>query len=302
MPKIIFFINIKKINDSIERDRENKINKIKDKTLTYLEKRFIVLAEEKTTTNYINSNNKNDNEKEDNNNTNILLFNESKSYNNVNDITYSYFHEHDSTIDKTNSYTNEQFESLYDLPLNSNNTKNIDNSESKFNSVRANFYLKHNLYDNIINDNLNYPPKYKINDKYYGLLYPNELISYGFIQSGFLQKNKDIIDSNDNNNKLGLYFCGKNIEINIGKGTHTKKCSPNQFICKECMEINKKKYNLKDKYLININGRVAKINKGSYHCFGHFLCANDENQIEDCISKFSCKACKLLDEYSNYYQ
>ena len=68
------------------------------------------------------------------------------------------------------------------------------------------------------------------------------------------------------------------------------------------MEINKKKYNLKDKYLININGRVAKINKGSYHCFGHFLCGYNENQIEDCISKFSCKACKLLDEYSNYYQ
>ena len=99
------------------------------------------------------------------------------------------------------------------------------------------------------------------------------------------------------NNSLGLYFCGKEIKIE----NEIKKCAPNEFICKECMEINKKKYNLNGKYLININGRVAKINKGSYHCFGHFLYGNNGNQIEDCISKFSCNACKLLDNYCNYY-
>ena len=65
------------------------------------------------------------------------------------------------------------------------------------------------------------------------------------------------------------------------------------------MGINKKRYNIKNNYLINIKGRVAKINKGSYHCFGHFLCGI---QIEDCVSKFSCEACKMLDLYSSYYQ
>ena len=64
------------------------------------------------------------------------------------------------------------------------------------------------------------------------------------------------------------------------------------------MEKNKKMYNIQSKYLININGRVAKMNKGKYHCFGHFSVGN---QIEDCISKFSCKACKNLDTLSNYY-
>ena len=64
------------------------------------------------------------------------------------------------------------------------------------------------------------------------------------------------------------------------------------------MEINKKHYNIKKSYLINIYGRVAKINKGGYHCFGHFLLGN---QIEQCISKFSCNGCKVLDLYSKYF-
>ena len=64
------------------------------------------------------------------------------------------------------------------------------------------------------------------------------------------------------------------------------------------MLINKRKYNLKNSYLININGRVTKKNKGSYNCFGHFLLGN---QIEDCISKFTCKACKMINYYFEYY-
>ena len=98
--------------------------------------------------------------------------------------------------------------------------------------------------------------------------------------------------------KLGLYFCGKKVEINLENEKQLKKCCPNEFICKSCMDINKKKYNLGDKFLINIKGRVSKINKGNYHCFGKFFC---RNQIEDCISKFSCEACRILDLYSKYY-
>ena len=77
MPQQIYFININLIKDENERNIENKINKITDQNLTYLEKKFIILKEEETSTNYIinNNNNINDYEKEENNNTNILIFN-----------------------------------------------------------------------------------------------------------------------------------------------------------------------------------------------------------------------------------
>ena len=68
------------------------------------------------------------------------------------------------------------------------------------------------------------------------------------------------------------------------------------------MEKNKKRYNLKNKYLININGRVAKKIKDEdkeFHCFGHFLIG--KIQIENCLDKFCCEACKLLGKYENYY-
>ena len=64
------------------------------------------------------------------------------------------------------------------------------------------------------------------------------------------------------------------------------------------MNYNEEIYNIKNNYLININGRVAKMNKGKYHCFGNFFVGN---QIEDYINKFTCKACILLLMYSEYY-
>ena len=78
-----------------------------------------------------------------------------------------------------------------------------------------------------------------------------------------------------------------------------RKCvKKNEFICGWCMENTKKRYKINKTYLINIKGRVAKINNNSYHCFGHFL---KGTQIEDCI-KFSCNGCKMLDKYSEYYK
>ena len=65
------------------------------------------------------------------------------------------------------------------------------------------------------------------------------------------------------------------------------------------MKINKSNYHLKNNKLININGRVSKIKKGKYHCFGHFLV---ENIIEDCINEFRCKACQNLDLISDIYK
>ena len=108
--------------------------------------------------------------------------------------------------------------------------------------------------------------------------------------------NNDILIDNQYNEALGFFFCGNNIQL---ENNEIKKCCPNEMMCKECMEKNKKRYKLKNKHLININGRETKKNKSNnFHCFGKF---NIGNQIENCIQKFSCEACKLLDKYEQYY-
>ena len=139
-----------------------------------------------------------------------------------------------------------------------------------------------------------------IDDKEFGFLYDNDNITFYITKSLFLGEIKNINIIDEKNSKfyksLGLYFCGKEIKFESGE---SKFCEPDNFICKECMLINKKKYNIKNNYLINIKGRIAKINKGSYHCFGHFLCGQN---IEDCIIKFTCKGCELLNNYSKYFQ
>ena len=173
-------------------------------------------------------------------------------------------------------------------------------NEKKFNSIRASFCIKYKFYDiplaHEVND-FNYPPKYTINEKYFAFVYPNEILTYCITISGILYNDKINMDRS-NNCTFGLYFCGEDIKIKIEDKIQIKKCLPHQFICKNCMQKNINKYNIKKKYIINLYGRVAKINKGSFHCFGHFLCGN---QIEECITNFTCKACKLLDICSNYF-
>ena len=72
------------------------------------------------------------------------------------------------------------------------------------------------------------------------------------------------------------------------------------MICKNCMEKNKKRYQIDNLYLVNINGRTAKRKNKElgFHCYGHFI---KGNQIEICNKEFKCEACKLLDRYENYY-
>ena len=186
------------------------------------------------------------------------------------------------------------------LKLNSSNDSKIIIKEKKFNTARADFYLKNKLYDiplTIINST-DYitPEKYYIKDNYYAFVYPNECKTYFITQSGFLYKNEYENNNINIDSPLGLCFCGKTVKND--SDLNLKKCEPNEFMCKNCMEKNKQRYNIKEKYLININGRVAKINKGKYHCFGHFL---NGNKLEDCITNFSCEACKLLNLYSFYY-
>lgn len=288
-----------------KKEFENEKDKILNKKLN--ETQIIIFNVNKSTNNDINNKNINEKpseikEKEKN------FFYESNS-DISNDINIS---NSDYSIEKINdsNSTCDDSSAFNSKILNYCNLLNIYKvSENQFNSLRSSFYEKHKLYDNPLSQNYkeyNFPPKYKITETYSCFLYKNELITFPICISGFLLKeeNKNILFASiqDNESKyiesLGLYFCGKNIEIKIENGIETKKCMANEFICKKCIGINRILYNIKSKYLININGRVSKKNKGKYHCFGHFLI---DNIVEDCISKFSCKACKILDKFSNYY-
>ena len=172
---------------------------------------------------------------------------------------------------------------------------------------KKNYWIKYNLYDNITdynNKNIKLPRLVQLDEEKYCYIYLNKLETYYYTKSAFLGSNKSINDDKYDlnecklNESLGLFFCGKNIEY----GGKNKICSPNNMICRKCMEKNKKRYNLKNKYLININGRVAKKIKDEdkeFHCFGHFLIG--KIQIENCLDKFCCEACKLLGKYENYY-
>ena len=169
------------------------------------------------------------------------------------------------------------------------------------------YWVRYNLYDNIAdynNKKLKLPRLVQLDEEKYCYIYLNKLETYYYTKSAFLGSNKSINDDKYDlnecklNESLGLFFCGKNIEYN----NKNKICSPNNMICRKCMEKNKKRYNLKNKYLININGRVAKKIKDEdkeFHCFGHFLIG--KIQIENCLDEFCCEACELLSQYENYY-
>ena len=66
------------------------------------------------------------------------------------------------------------------------------------------------------------------------------------------------------------------IKIQIENEIMIKKCAPDEFICKECMRINKKMYNLKNKNnrAIQTKGYVIHFGNGDF-CLGNkFLTEN----------------------------
>lgn len=302
-----FYISTIKINEDWERKLENnKYDTTKSSSMNNLEIRILELKKEKTTENLNININPNFIRFEYFNFSNFInssLLNNSfyssyfnNSLQNYSDISNSTFCNTQSLINAINSNSN----SILEQP-----------KEKKFNSLRENFYIKNKLYDITLYDFYNdfdIPTKYKINSEFYAFLYPNEIITYIITISGFLKTENikiypKIPETKESTFKqsLGLFFCEKKIEIeneNENK-REIKICSPNFFMCKECQEINKQLYNIKNKYLINIYGRVSKLNKEKFHCFGHFLVGN---QIEDCINKFCCKGCEMINLYFKYFQ
>ena len=174
------------------------------------------------------------------------------------------------------------------------------------NSILKKRYLAKNLYDKpLCQNNSNLPDIYEINERFSAFVYPNDCNTYYITASGVFEKKGFIVKIMDQDTgekeykyEYGLYFCGVAKDIKINGKTEKKICNPNSFMCKNCMEKNKRKYGIQKRYFININGRIVKKNKDKYHCFGHFL---EGNQIENCIDKFTCEACKFFNECKHYY-
>jgi hypothetical protein len=299
MPKKIFNLNISKIREQDENEIEKKMKDIKLQELNTFEKRIMVLKEEKTSNILVRQNTVKEGE-----NDNIILIDVTEKQSCLNN---SSINNTDSTIDNSNR-KNDKIIIDNSFDLSCFDIKAIIN-ESNFNDARKYYYLNYKLYDLPLNQNINkyentQPCKYIINKDYFTFAYPNKISTFSLAISGFLKTDKinednASINKEIKNNKyyqlFGIFFCEK--DISLKDGQH-KKCAPNDFMCKECMKKNRNIYNLKNNYMINIIGRIAKKNKGSYHCFGHFLVGDN---IEDCLTKFTCEGCKLLNLYSEYF-
>ena len=261
----IQLIDITKIRRFVENIVQEKIKDIKDSKLTTKEKRLQILAEMNTSISYSSI-------EEDEEYKKII---QKKNENKENSIFRN-----DDSLNSTGGST--MTSDMDDIPVDIKN-----------------YRIAYKLYDikqNIYLDNL---PLKKIDEEKFVYLYKNKLITYYFIKSIQFGKeyniNNDIITDDKYEESYGLFFCGKQIELD---NEENKKCCPHDMMCIYCMNKNKKRYILQSKYAININGRAAKKYNELFHCFGLFLVGN---QYENCVGKFSCEACKLLDKYKKYY-
>ncbi len=294
---------IKKENEKII---EKECNKINDNNISDFEKRTLVLKSEKTTTIHTGENKLNINKNESNaiSSEQNIEHEERKEEERVNPINESSF-EDAPTADTSSQIKNNSCENhnLTFIQEKTNpNFNSFDDKEiKKFSEARQAYLLKLHLNDISLNyKNTLQPEKYKLGHSQYIFAYPNDTNTYCITISEKIKKikkietQKDLIQDKNYCKSLGLFFCGKFIE------EFKMKCAPNQFMCKECMKINKVQYNLDKNYLINMNGRVAKMQKGSYYCCGIFK-GEKESNFGICAKKFTCKSCNILNLYSNYY-
>ena len=324
--KPFYNIDIKGLYEEMEEKKVDKKKSFNDENELILSEEYFLAKKKSFNNSFDFSKTKTTKEKENN-------CEENK--NNINEEgNNSLKKKNSSLINSTNSYVSESASTsgLNNFSVNSNifsyslsgSSINIDSSYNGSLSSSTNHFekepqkkeasaynekTKNNCKDNKLID----VPKYEENNSYEKNRFPNTKDKENNKNHGLLCKDKiindikksaflDIHESNEpdidnciHHDEKDLCFCGKLEEI--GNEKQPKKCCQNEFMCKKCMDINKKKFNIKYDNLINIKGRVATIIQGSYHCFGPLLFGN---QTEYCISK-SCEACKLLDSYSKYY-
>ena len=255
--------DISKIRKARDDDIEKKISEIKDETMTHEEKLLKVLNELNTSESF-----ESDNEI-------VKRLEPEKIIINKNNLSHSI--SSDSTFDYSQSIASS------------------DNLKPQEDWIKNEYYdiveSSEQLEKNADKQYLFY--QYDNNLKTYNLAISQKLMSiYKINKISTEGVNKDNFEE-----KYGLYFCGKEIK------EFNKKCSPDEMMCKECMNKNKQIYYL-DKYksaMININGRVCStvFKDGIYHCLGKFIC---NQKIKMCNKgEFTCEACEELNKIKNYY-
>ena len=270
-----------KVLESREKITQSKIRSINDNTLSESQKRLYVLNEMNT------SNSSNDNEVKDD-----TLSKPQKEL----------FVYNDNEITREQSISTNNNTTSVSLNEGSTNASTLSFIESqKVGDAKKNYWLKYDLIDVKLDNKIDNLDLCELDKEKYCYIYKNSLNTYYFIQNVHFGKNYIINDETskdpDYKKSFGLFFCGKKVEYNNNTDV---KCCPNEMICKNCMEKNKKRYQIDNLNLVNINGRTArrKNKELGFHCYGHFI---KGNQIEICLKGFKCEACKLLDKYENYY-
>ena len=259
----MILFDIPKIRKARDEYIEKLISEIKDEAMTYEDKLLKVLNELNSSESFEIDNNKEE----------VKILEPDKIIINKNNLSCSVIS--DSTL-----YSSVSSE----IPL-----------------QHSNLWIENEYYDII--DSSKQKEKNK-DEEYLFYQYDNNLNTYNFAISQKLMSvyklNKISTEGVNKENfkkKYGLYFCGKKIK------EFNKKCSPNEMMCKDCMNKNKKIYHL-DKHksaMININGRVSSNDFGDniYQCFGKFLYKNERKTCAE--GKFTCEACQELNKIKNYY-
>ena len=280
-----------KIDIRLIKEKEEINKKIKEINSNegYYEKRLLVLNQMSTKKDYMNKEEINSFDEVLQNNDSKILNEETISLEN----TYCSNLTNDSSTFQDSKENNIQF--IEDKK--ENKTKKLQ--LYKFNEARTEYHLKYKFYDSLLiegNDDLILPERYILDDTHFVFVYQDNLMTYPISRTELINLTKTIIKIKNKEESFGLHFCGNKINIDGEKGI--RECAPNNFICKECMEKNKKRYNLPKNYLINIKGRVSIKKNNIYHCFGTF---EDSINFKYCMKAFTCEACKVLNLYKNYY-
>jgi hypothetical protein len=278
LPKTIYIIDISSINEEYSKNIEEEISKLNFPDLSSEKKREKILIEKKLNSEELIP---------------TSLPQIIPSSNNAQEVT------NDSTISSKESTG---LNSIISDELETKKQSNL------FNPFFSNYCKKSKLYDvdlNFLNfENIIIPQISHLNEELWTYVYPNELKTYFISSCKLLYKNQkmnslDIKGESNFIKELGMKFCHQTIKVKTESGEESKTCAPDEFLCKDCMKFNKELYNIKDKYLININGRVCKFISGKFHCLGIFL---NNGLFETCTTNFICKSCIRLNSLVEFYQ
>ena len=170
---------------------------------------------------------------------------------------------------------------------NFNQNKNNENTQLKDISKYLNLSIKTKSIENNSNKNINI----------FKTLSPHSYDNHGLEPIGKAE-NKNIIVS----------YCGKENELINCDCCPDHICQEGNCLCVDCMENNRKKYQLKKDELINKSGKIAKLFQGNFYCNKHYE-AIIVNVIGRKFKKPSqchypsepCDDCKVLNKFKDVY-